>query len=75
MPRTLAFTPRLMQAPAAAHYLGVSVSKLRSLPVPARKSGRNVLYDINDLDRYADGLPYESGSNHESEGGWEAAFD
>ena len=54
-----AFPPRLMQASAAAHYLGVSVSKLRGLDIPARVNGGNKLYDKIDLDAYADALPYD----------------
>lgn len=52
------FPPRLMQAKAAAHYLGISPSKLRSLGLPARQDGGNVLYDRADLDAWADQLPY-----------------
>lgn len=54
-----ALLPRLMQAPAAARYLGISETKLRGLPIPRRVSGGNRLYDRHDLDAYADGLPYE----------------
>lgn len=53
------FTPRLMKLPMAAHYLGVSATKLRDLPIKRKKDGGNVLYDVNDLDDYADRLPYE----------------
>ena len=52
------FPPRLMQAKAAAHYLGVSASKLRSMDLPCKRDGGNVLYDRADLDAYADSLPY-----------------
>jgi len=48
-----------MQAPAAAHYLGISPSKLRGLSIPRRRDEGNVLYDIRDLDAWADNLPYE----------------
>jgi hypothetical protein len=52
------FPPRLMQAKAAAYYLGVSTSKFRGLDLPCRIDGGNKLYDIADLDAYADNLPY-----------------
>ncbi len=66
------FPPRLMQIDAAAHYLGVSASKLRGLPVHCKIDGRNKLYDIRDLDAYADRLSYEE----KQEGGeWQRAFD
>ncbi|MGR3495386.1 DNA-binding protein [Citreimonas sp.] len=59
MPAVPMFTPRLMKAHAAAHYLGVSPSKLRTLDLPCKRDGGNVLYDRLDLDAYADALPYE----------------
>ena len=48
-----------MPATAAAHYLGISPSKLRQLEIPRRISGGNRLYDIRDLDLWADNLPLE----------------
>ena len=56
---TFQFPPRLMQAKAAAHYLGVSPSKLRTLDLPCKVDGGNKLYDKADLDAYADSLPYD----------------
>lgn len=56
-----AFLPRLMQATAAAHYLGCSPSKLRTLPIRRLRFGGNVVYDRGDLDAFADSLPYEGG--------------
>lgn len=53
------FPPRLMQAKAAAHYLGLSPTKLRGLNLPRKEDGGNILYDRTDLDAYADALPYE----------------
>ncbi len=53
------FPPRLMQAVAAAHYLGVSTTKFRTLNITSRRMGGNVLWDRSDLDQYADNLPYE----------------
>lgn len=54
------FTPRLMSAPAASHYLGVSPSKLRNLGIPAKQDGGNVLYERGDLDEYADRIAYRN---------------
>lgn len=59
MPATLEFAPRLMVAAQAAHYLGVSVSKLLTLGIPRRQLGSKRLYDRLDLDAYASDLPYE----------------
>lgn len=56
----LSFTPRLMPAPHAAHYLGVSTSTLRKLPIARRELGSKRVYDKADLDRYVDTLPYEA---------------
>lgn len=61
MPVTRDFAPRLMPAPQAAHYLGVSASKLRGLPIPRRMLDGKRLYDRIDLDAYADSLPSEEG--------------
>ena len=59
MPVTRDFAPRLMPAPQAAHYLGVSASKLRDLPIRRRMLDGKRLYDRIDLDAYADTLPCE----------------
>ena len=59
MPVTLDFAPRLMPAPQAAHYLGVSVTTLSSLGIPRKKLGGKRLYDRLDLDTYASDLAYE----------------
>jgi len=69
MPITLGFTPRLMPAPQAAHYIGVSVSKLRALPIPRKIVDGKRLYDRIDLDSYADGLATE-GEEQVENGGW-----
>lgn len=60
MPAPLEFPPRLMPAPAAAHYLGVSESTLRGLDLPRRQLGGKRIYDRRDLDAYADSLPYDT---------------
>lgn len=64
------FPPRLMKTKAAAHYLGISESKLRGLNLRPRRDGGNVLYDIRDLDDYADALPYEGQETLQANGGW-----
>ena len=50
--------PRLMPAPVAAAYLGVSESTLRTLSIPRKALGCKRLYERADLDAYADSLPY-----------------
>ncbi|WP_195819780.1 helix-turn-helix domain-containing protein [Roseobacter sp. MH60115] len=68
MPLTKDFPPRLLPAPQAAHYLGVSESKLRALAIPRRELDSKRVYDRNDLDAFADDLPYETPeTNEESE--------
>ena len=57
-------SPRLLGARDAAFYLGVSESMLRSMskdgaaPVPKR-IGRRLVWDREDLDAFAEELPYE----------------
>jgi len=53
------FPPRLMPAPVAARYIGVSETKLRGLGLPRKELGGKRVYDRVDLDAYADRLPYE----------------
>lgn len=53
------FAPRLMPAPQAAHYLGVSETTLRGLEIPRRELGGKRLYDRLDLDAFADSLATE----------------
>lgn len=55
----LEFVPRLLPAPEAARYLGVSESTLRTLEIPRRMLGAKRLYDRIALDAYASGLPVE----------------
>ncbi|WP_422074162.1 DNA-binding protein [Tranquillimonas rosea] len=65
------FPPRLMQAKAAAFYLGMSRTKFLSLGFEPAHVGGLRLYDRNDLDAYADSL-----SDQESpEGQWDALFE
>lgn len=56
---TSAITPRLMPAPLAASYLGISETKLRSLAIPRKALDGKRVYEKADLDDYADRLPYE----------------
>ena len=63
MPAHRDFPPRLMSAPVAAHYLNVSESFLRTLPIPRRVIRSRRLFDKADLDAYADSLPYEGGED------------
>lgn len=59
MSRNFAFVPRLMPEQAAAYYLGFSPNKLRQQGIRRRVSGGNRLYDIRDLDAWADNLRTE----------------
>ena len=54
----LHFVPRLMPAAQAAAYLGISESKLLTLDIPRKELGAKRLYERQDLDDYADRLPY-----------------
>lgn len=54
-----AWVPRLLPAPAAALYLGISESTLRGLGLPRRMLGAKRLYDVATLDAYASDLPIE----------------
>ncbi|MBN8294525.1 DNA-binding protein [Rhodobacter sp. NTK016B] len=58
----ITFVPRLLPAPEAAAYLGVSASKLATLNIPRKELGAKRLYDRLDLDAYASELPYEGDS-------------
>lgn len=55
----LSYPPRLLPAPEAAAYLGVSVTTLRGLPIQRRILGGRKLYDRIDLEAYASSLPTE----------------
>lgn len=68
---TLNFPPRLMQATAAAHYLGMSKSKFLTLGITPRAAGGLRLYDIHDLDRYADALA----ETDSQDGKWDDLFE
>lgn len=48
--------PRLMAAPLAAAYIGLSETTLRAVGPRPREVGKRRLYDRIDLDRWADRL-------------------
>lgn len=48
--------PRLMGAPLAAQYVGLSETTLRKCGPAPKEHGRRKLYDRRDLDRWADRL-------------------
>jgi len=48
--------PRLMRAPLAAAYVGIGETTLRTHGPQPKRLGGAVLYDIRDLDRWADAL-------------------
>lgn len=59
---------RLLSVTEAAEYIGLSPRTLYNLiapgsdrerPVKPKVHGRKVLFDIKDLDRFADELPYK----------------
>jgi hypothetical protein len=60
--------PRLLSIELAAEYLSISPKTIRNglgprapqpLPVKAKRFGKRVLFDIKDLERYAERLPYD----------------
>ena len=55
----ISYAPRLLPTPQAAVYLGVSETKLRSLPIPRKILDGKRLYDRLELDAYADSLAVE----------------
>lgn len=48
--------PRLLTIELAARYLSIGVTTLRDHGPAPKRSGRRILYDIRDLDRWADRL-------------------
>jgi len=48
--------PRLLSVDLAARYLSLSTTTLRETGPTPKRHGRRVLYDIKDLDRWADSL-------------------
>lgn len=47
-------TPRCLSKEQAAEYLGIGVTLLAELSVPAIKLGRRCVYDVLDLDAWLD---------------------
>lgn len=62
----LPITPRLMTAPVAAAYLGVSESTLRTFAIRRKVLGGKRVYERADLDSFADGLTYEADQSREN---------
>lgn len=62
---SITYRPRLLSVSEAAVYLGLSPTTLRGLPIPRRMHNSRRLYDIRDLDAYADDLPYEGSIGNE----------
>lgn len=48
--------PRLMPVELAAQYLGIGATMLREKGPDPKRLGKRVLYDRQDLDRWADAL-------------------
>lgn len=57
--------PRLMSDRYAAAYLGLSTVTFRGLDIKPRRFGRRVVWDRQDLDRYADRLGSQPQSRKE----------
>ena len=57
MTTTLTYPPRLLTAPEAAQYLGVSETTLRVLSLPRVHLGGKRIFDRIKLDDYASNLP------------------
>jgi len=65
-PKARARWGRLLSVEDAAEYLGISPKTIRNglgrkaepkFPVKAKKYGKRVVFDIKDLNKYADSLP------------------
>ncbi len=65
---SIAVAPRLLPAPQAAAYLGISETNLRSLNLSRKILGGKRLYDRLTLDAYADNLATEGEAEPESDG-------
>ncbi|MEV5033638.1 hypothetical protein MRBLMC3_002875 [Sphingobium sp. LMC3-1-1.1] len=69
--------PRLLKEPEACEYLSIGKSTLRDHGPKPKHLGRAVLYDIRDLDRWADRLddqPLEESDRKEEAAHVEDAF-
>lgn len=72
--KSTSFTPRLMQADQAAHYLGVSVTYLRNLELQRKKLGSKRLYDVMELDDFASSLPNDGIDDNGAQAECDKAF-
>ena len=63
-----------MPAPAAAYYIGISESKLRTLPIHRLIDGGNRNYDIRDLDAWVDNLRSEGDTQSQPNSSTDDAF-
>lgn len=70
----ITFLPRLLPAPEAAAYLGISPTMLRGLDIPRRMLGGKRVFDRLDLDAFASGLPYEGAQENQDRDECDAAF-
>ncbi len=61
----------LLSETDAAYYLGIGKTNLRSLGLPRKKLGSRRLYHVNDLDEFANSLPYDGEEMDHAETGWE----
>lgn len=59
--------PRLLSADLAALYLSISMTNLREYGPKPKRHGRRVLYDLHDLDRWADRLDGQPLDEHDEE--------
>ncbi|PWC54629.1 hypothetical protein TSO221_08315 [Azospirillum sp. TSO22-1] len=59
-----------MSKDMAAAYISLSVGTLGNLPIVVRRVGARVLYDRNDLDRWADGLAKVGAPANDSDEYW-----
>ena len=62
--KSLEFVPRLMPAPVAAQYIGISETSLRTLGLPRRVFGKRRLYDRYDLDAFANSMEIDDGEQN-----------
>lgn len=64
----LTYQPRLLPAPEAAKYIGVSETTLRGLGLPRRVLGRKRLYDRFDLEAFVNSMRYDLDEAESGEG-------
>lgn len=59
--------PRLLNERDAAEYLSIGTTSLREKGPEPRRLGKRRLYDIRDLDRWADRLDDQPLDNHDAQ--------